>query len=94
MERRTTKSFMIAYFNGKTGEVLSYVSVLNNDGKEVNPQEKAVYFAHSHLLLHSSVMWDINEIKEEDPVVPMKSRKVRGFSNSFSAAPPHYYETA
>jgi len=85
---------MIAYFNGKTGEVLSYVSVLNNDGKEVNPQEKAVYFAHSHLLLHSSVMWDINEIKEEDPVVPGESRKVRGFSNSFSAAPPHYYETA
>ena len=85
---------MIAYYDGNTGVPISFVSVLNNDGKEVDTEEKAVYFAHSHLLLHASVLWDINEIKEEDPVVPMKSRKVRGFSNSFAAATPHYYETA
>ena len=84
---------MIAYFNGKTGEVLSYVTVLNNDGKEVNPQEKAVIYAHSHLLLHSSTLWDINEIEEEEPLAG-KKRNVKGFWNTGNLATPQKNETA
>ena len=89
----TTKSFSITYYDGNTGIPFETVKVINTSGDEIDPEEKAVIYAHSHLLLHSSTLWDINEIEEEEPIAG-KKRNVKGFWNTGNLATPQKNETA
>tara|TARA_R100001480_G_scaffold131234_1_gene128618 strand:- start:1154 stop:1441 length:288 start_codon:yes stop_codon:yes gene_type:complete len=86
----TTKSFSICYYDGNTGEPISTLAYLNNTGKVKDTMQEAI---DNKPEFHGLVMWDINEVKEEEPVAG-KKRIVKGFWNTGNLATPQTNETA
>ena len=67
--------------------MLSYV---NNTGNVKDTMQEAIDNKPEH---NGLVMWDINEVKEEEPIAG-KKRIVRGFWNTGNLATPEKNETA
>ena len=88
--RLTTKSFSICYYDGNTGEPISMTSYLNNTGKVKDTEQTAITCVPEY---DGLVMWDINEIEEEEPIAG-KKRNVKGFWNTGNLATPQTNETA
>lgn len=88
--RLTTKSFSICYYDGNTGEPISMTSYLNNTGKVKDSIQEAI---DNKPEFHGLVLWDINEIEEEEPTAG-KKRNVKGFWNTGNLATPKKNEIA
>ena len=66
------------------------LSYLNNTGKVKDTMQEAIDNKPEY---DGLVMWDINEIEEEEPIAG-KKRNVKGFCNTGNLATPQTNETA
>jgi len=59
--RLTTESFSICYYDGSTGEEISFQAFLNNTGKVKDTIQMAVDNKPDY---DGLVLWDINKVEE------------------------------
>jgi len=88
--RLTTKSYSVCYYDGNTGEPICTTAFLNNTGKVKDSVQSAIDCKPE---FHGLVLWDINEIEEEEPVAG-KTRNIKGFWNTGNLKTPTTNEVA